>query len=54
MKNSDFSKKDILATDLILRQVAPLPVQPIGPETGLFKGFFQTGSWNKELGPPVL
>jgi hypothetical protein len=45
-KNNALAKSNILSTDLILRQVAPLPVQPIGPETGLFKGFVE--NWKLE------
>jgi hypothetical protein len=39
-------KKELVASDLILRQIAPLPVQPIGQKTGILDGFFQ--NWKLE------
>lgn len=46
MKNKGLAKRDLFATDQILRQVAPMPVQPIDKNTGLVGGFFQ--NWKLE------
>lgn len=39
--SKDLAKRDLLATDLILRQIAPIPVSPLSPETGITKGWFE-------------
>lgn len=46
MKKNKIAQRDMFATDHILRQVAPLPNQPIGQETGLIGGFFE--NWKLE------
>jgi hypothetical protein len=44
--SNEIKKRDILATDVILRQIAPLPIQPIGKDTGLIGAFFE--NWKLE------